>query len=111
MRAAEMLAFIGGDESAAATLKVAESHPERAVRLAACDAYLFGRSDSSEALQFLIDRVPEEDRDSIGLPRLTRETDPEEFEKAIAAYYERYPEQAPPLPTRASDIMDGDNRV
>jgi HEAT repeats len=111
MRAAEMLAYIGGEEATRATLKVAAVHPERSVRLAAADAYLFGRSDSPEALEILLEGVPDEDRDSIGLPRLTRETDMEEFQRAVFGYYERYPEQLPSVPARASVGLEGGQDV
>jgi HEAT repeat protein len=111
MHAAEMLGYIGGAEAIVATLKVAESHPVQVVRLAAADAYLFGQSDSPEALQRLRDTVPQEDRSSIGLPRLTSETDPEEFQKAVSAYYERYPDEFPPQPTKIAGDTHGDADV
>jgi hypothetical protein len=106
-RGAEMLAYIGTSEAFEATLKVAASHPDQLVRLAAADGYLFARSDSDEAANELRSMVPGEDRDLIGLPRITREIDPETFDKSVTSFYDRHPEDFPPAPQRMPSMEDG----
>ncbi|MBD0712317.1 MULTISPECIES: hypothetical protein [unclassified Streptomyces] len=97
-RAAEMLSYLDTEEAARATLRIAADHPERAVRAAAIDAHLFNHGDSAEAVQEVMAVVRPEDRQLVGLTRLKGDMDPAEFERRVNAFYERYPEERPPVP-------------
>ncbi len=97
-RATEMLSYLSSSEAAEATLEIVARHPSDFVRAAAIDAHMFNAGDSPEAAEQLHKTVREEDRWRVGLPRLTRDVDPEEFERAVLAFYEQYPQERPPAP-------------
>ncbi|MEP6697768.1 MAG: hypothetical protein ABJA34_12960 [Pseudonocardiales bacterium] len=98
-RAVEMLAFLNTDEASTATLEVAARHPKRAVRLAAIDAYLFNHGDTADAAEKLHGLVPPEDRSAVGLPRRTRDTDPQDLERMMLAQLNADGHDRPELPT------------
>jgi len=97
-RAAEMLSYLGSHEAADATLNIATRHPTAFVRAAAIDAHMFNAGDSPEAAAQLRSCVDPNDVWRVGLPRMTRDMDPEKFEKAILAFHAKYPEEQPPAP-------------
>src|SRR5436305_2100634 len=101
-RSTEMLSHLGTDDAAAATLDIAARHPLAVVRAAAIDAHMFNAGDSPEAAAQLIKCLQPHDHWRVGLPRLTRDMDPKKFEKAVLAFYEKYPEERPPIPKRHS---------
>jgi hypothetical protein len=95
-RAAEMLSYLGTEEAVEETLRIAAEHPRAGVRAAAIDAHLFNHDDSSDELNRLRSRVRAEDQPLVGVPRLTRGSDPQQFERAVRRFYEQYPDQLPP---------------
>jgi hypothetical protein len=98
-RATEMLAYLGTDDALAATLDVAARHRSAAVRAAAIDAYMYSHDDSPEAADRLRERVQPEEVKLIGLPRFTADMDRTEFDRRVAEFYERYPDERPPAPS------------
>jgi hypothetical protein len=97
-RATEMLSHLGSAEAAQATLDIAARHPSNLVRAAAIDAFMFNAGDSPAAATQLHNIVRQEDVWRIGLPRLTADVDPVEFEKSVLDFYNRYPSERPPVP-------------
>jgi hypothetical protein len=100
-RAAEMLSHLGSHRAMEATLEIAVSHPVSFVRAAAIDAHMYNAGDTPEAAAQLRGCVPEAEHYRIGLPRLTRDMDPAEFEKAVLSFYHRYPKERPRPPTQS----------
>lgn len=96
-RAVEMMVWVLKGSDDAAVLRVIRDHPERSVRMAAIDAYLFQHGDTPEAVQTLRDLVSPEDRAMVGLPRFGAHTDPETFERLTAEYEAANP-STPPMP-------------
>jgi hypothetical protein len=95
-RAAEMLSYLTTDESDRDTLRVALEHPSMSVRAAAIDAHLYNHGDDEDEIERLRSTVRSEDAPLVGVPRFTRDGDPEEFERAVEDYYRRNPEQRAP---------------
>jgi hypothetical protein len=95
-RATEMLAWISTEDAYAATRRIAVEHPDAVVRAAAVDAYMFNHGDSEEAANELRQIIEPGDEPLVGLPRLTRDTDREEFERRVLDFYDRYPNERPP---------------
>lgn len=95
-RAAEMLAYLASDDADSRTLRIAEAHPEPAVRAAAVDAYLFNHGDTEDALRRVQAVVRADDASRVGVPRFTRDIDPDEFAAAVEEFYRRHPDQLPP---------------
>lgn len=102
-RAAEMLSYLGTDEAAKATVRIAREHPILAVRAAAIDAHLFNHDDAREVADELRNLVRLSDRALVGLPRKIRNTDAEAFERAVLEWYERNPKHRPPKPRHNGD--------
>lgn len=98
-RAVEMMVWVLQGRDEAAVLRVIRDHPQRSVRMAAIDAYLFQHGDSPEAVQTLRDLVSPDDRAMVGLPRFGADTDPETFERLTAEYEAANP-STPPIPQR-----------
>lgn len=92
-RAVEMLAYLGTSEAVEATLRVAADHPAPTVRAAAIDAHLFNHDDDPEETERVRGSVRSHDAPLVGLPRFTRDTNPREFDRAIADFYARYPDR------------------
>lgn len=101
-RAVEMLAYLGTSESDEETLRVAAEHPTASVRAAAIDAHLYNHDDSSEESDRLRGRLRSSDAHRVGLPRFTREGDPEAFDRAMADFYTRHPDRRPRLEREAT---------
>jgi len=100
-RAAEMLSYIGSPEATEATLDIAARHSMPFVRAAAIDSHMYNAGDTSEAADQLRACVAPDDHFRIGLPRLTRDMDPAEFERAVVAFYQRHPEERPRQPSQS----------
>lgn len=94
-RAAEMLSYLGTATAKRATLEVAGKHHSSAVRFAAIDAHLYNHEDSPETADQLRQVVRPEDVKMVGLPRFSKDMDTSEFDARVAAFYGRYPEDAP----------------
>lgn len=92
-RAAEMLSYLATEEAVDETLRIVAEHPRAGVRAAAIDAHLFNHDDSAEEMVRLRGRVRAEDVPFVGVPRFTRDSDPQQFERAVLEFYERHPEQ------------------
>jgi hypothetical protein len=104
-RAVEMLSYLDTPESRRATLRLAAEHPLRAVRAAAIDAHLYNSGDAPEAIRELLESVSADDATLVGLPRLIGGIDHAEFDRRVASFYARHPEEVAPLPERARDAM------
>jgi hypothetical protein len=99
-RAVEMLTYIATSRAIEGAARVIREHPEADVRRAAIDAYLFNHEDSPEATRSVMALARDEDRDWVGIPRRTRDTDPEEFRERVARLTERPPQpELVPRPT------------
>ena len=109
-RAAEMLSYIATSRAIEGTVRVIREHPEADVRRAAIDAYLFNHDDSSEAAQAVTALARDEDRDWVGIPRRTLDSNPEEFRERVARLTERPPKpETVPRPTPRPDSPKRDH--
>lgn len=97
-RAVEMLAHLRTREALDAVLHFTAAHPSRPVRLAAIDSFLFSQGDSSEAMERARAAVRPGELKFVGLPRRSRDTDPDEFQARVADFYKRNPSEVPPRP-------------
>jgi hypothetical protein len=104
-RAVEMLSYLRTTEADEATLRVAAEHPSPGVRAAAIDAHLYNHDDDPAEASRMREHVRDADVPLVGLPRFTRNSTREDFERAVDAYYERYPTQRAPRPNLPS--IDG----
>jgi hypothetical protein len=100
-RAVEMLAYLGTSQAVEESLRVAADHPTPSVRAAAIDAHLYNHDDSQQEMDRLRGRVRSSDAALVGLPRFTRDANPEAFDRAITELYDRYPDRRPPLERNA----------
>lgn len=99
-RAVEMLTYIATSRAIEGAVRVIREHPEADVRRAAIDAYLFNHDDSAEATRSVSALARDEDRDWVGIPRRTPDTNPEEFRERVARLTERPPKpENVPRPT------------
>ncbi len=110
-RAAEMLSYIGTRLAMQATRDVVQRHPSQEVRIAAIDAYLFQLHDSDDAKSELQRITQPDERKMIGLPRRTRDMDVKEFDARLNAFYERYPEERPPVPVQSVPDPERNRKV
>ena len=94
-RAAEMLVWVLQGKKDDVVLRIIREHPSRAVRMAAVDAYLFQRGDSTAVMDFLRGQVAVDDLSMIGLPRFGAETDPKTFERLTKEHDAAHPTHAP----------------
>ena len=101
-RAVEMLAYLGTSDAVEQTLSVAADHPTASVRVAAIDAHLFNHDDSAEEMDRLRGQLRSSEAHLVGLPRFTREANPEAFDRAITEFYAQHPERRAPLERDAS---------
>lgn len=97
-RAAEMLAHLRTPEALAATLNAAAVHSSPAVRRAALDAYVYNHDDSPEAHDRARAAALPHEAKLVGLPRRTRDMDPEDFNRRVLAFYQQHPSEVPPRP-------------
>jgi hypothetical protein len=97
-RAAEMLAFIRTPAALDKVLVVASEHKSRTVRLAALDGFIFNHDDSPEALDKARTAARPGEAKFVGLARRERDFNPREFDSKVRAFYQRYPEEQPPIP-------------
>lgn len=107
-RAVEMLAYIGTSDAFASTRDVISKHPGAEVRIAAIDAYLFDHNDSAEAKAELLRLARPDEAKLIGIPRRTRDMNVKEFDSRVQAFYERYPEEQPPVPAQSQSHGQND---
>ncbi len=97
-RAVEMLAWLRTSEALEAVLGFARYHESRVVRLAALDAYTFNHEDSPDAIARARASARRDEAKLVGLPRFSRDSDPAEFARSVAAFYEQHPEERPRAP-------------
>jgi hypothetical protein len=97
-RAVEMLAWLRTSEALEAVLGFARYHESRVVRLAALDAYTYNHADSPDAIARARASARRDEAPLVGLPRFTRDSNPAEFARSVAAFYEQYPEERPRPP-------------
>jgi hypothetical protein len=90
-RAVEMLTYIGTARAIEGAVRVIREHPEADVRRAAIDAYIYNHGDSPEAIREVSAFVCAEDREWIGIPRRTLETDEDDLRERIARLTEPAP--------------------
>jgi hypothetical protein len=103
-RAVEMLTYIATSRAIEGAVRVIRQHPEAEVRRAAIDAYLFNHDDSPEATRSVTALARDEDREWVGIPRRTPDTNPEEFRERVARLTERPPKpEQVPRPTPPAD--------
>jgi hypothetical protein len=79
-------------------LSFASTHDSPTVRLAALDAYTYNHDDSPDAIERARAAALPQEAKFIGLPRRTRDSDPEQLAASVAAFYDQYPEERPPKP-------------
>jgi hypothetical protein len=101
-RAVEMLAYLGTSEAVEEVVRVAADHPTASVRAAAIDAHLYNHGDAPEEMDRLRGRLRSSDTHLVGLPRFTREANPEAFDRAITDFYTDHPDRRPRLERDAS---------
>lgn len=101
-RAVEMLSYLATEEADRLTMRVALEHPSPAVRAAAIDAHLYNHGDSAEEADRLRSVVRSGDVVLVGVPRFTRDTDPEDLARSVREFYDRHPSE------RAEDPRHGD---
>jgi hypothetical protein len=101
-RAVEMLSYLATQEADRLTLRVALEHSSPAVRAAAIDAHLYNHGDSVEEADRLRSLVRSEDVVLVGVPRFTRDADPEELARSVREFYDRHPSE------RADDPRHGE---
>jgi hypothetical protein len=97
-RAVEMLAYIGTNDALAGTRDAISKHADAEVRISAMDAYLFNHNDSEESKAELRRIARPDEAKLIGIPRRTRDMDVKAFDVRVQTFYERYPEERPPVP-------------
>ena len=101
-RAVEMLAYLGTSEAVEEALRVAADHPTASVRAAAIDSHLYNHDDSAEEMDRLRGQLRSSEAHLVGLPRFTREANPEAFDRAITEFYAQHPDRRAPLERDAS---------
>ena len=94
-RAVEMLAYLGTSEAVEEALRVAADHPTPSVRAAAIDAHLYNHDDATDEIDRLRGRLRSSDAHLVGLPRFTRDANPQAFDRAITDFYVRHPDRRP----------------
>lgn len=100
--AVSMIAYINTPAAKVVVLKTIGDHASRTVRLSAMNAYLYNNGDSAEAIAAARQRARPEEVKFVGLPRLSSDTDPKDFEARMARFYTEHPEERPPQLKRVS---------
>jgi hypothetical protein len=103
-RAAEMLVWVLKGKQDDLVLRMIRDHPQRVVRAAAIDSYLFQRGDTPGAIDFLRSQVSQSDHELIGLPRFGADTDRETFDRLTKEYELAHKSEAPRPQKRESII-------
>ena len=106
-RAAEMLVWVDQGRRRDVVDRILREHPQGQVRLATVDALAYSLADDPAALESLRERVREEDRWAVGLPRRTADMDVEAFDAAVQRHQDRYGAGVQ-LPTRQDAHTDRD---
>ncbi len=106
-RAAEMLVWVDQGRRRDLVDRILHEHPQGQVRLATVDALAYSLADDPTALESLRERVREEDRWAVGIPRRTADMDAEAFDAAVERRQERYGAGVQ-LPTRQDARPDRD---
>ena len=110
-RAAEMLVWVDQGRNPDAITRILTEHPHLQVRLSTIDAVAYSFNDESAALDSLRERVREDDRWAVGLPRRTSDMDAKYFDAAVRRHQEQYNPAVPMPPVRQEqDEEDHDVR-
>lgn len=97
-RSVAMIAHLSSRDATAVVLTTISEHPSRTVRLSAIDAYLYNAGDSPEAVAIAKQRAKPDEVKFVGLPRLSSDTNRQDFEARLTRFYTEHPEeQAGPL--------------
>lgn len=118
-KAVQGLAYLGDDAATAIVLEAARSHPSRAVRSTAAEAFMFNAANKDDARKKLEDTLRAEDKVFLDTVSKGAMRNQEEFNKQLAEFYQRHPNEqfAPPGepqgPERADEpVTDKDeNRI
>lgn len=92
-KAVEGLAYLGDETADKLVLKAAAGHPSRAVRSAAVRAYLYNAENPQAAREKLRDILKEDDLIFLDTISKGAMSSPEEFNKRLAEFYARHPDQ------------------
>jgi hypothetical protein len=112
-RAAEMLTHIGSARAFEGAVRVMQEHSEAVVRRAAIDAYLYNHGDTAEAVRKARRLARDEDKEWVGIPRRTLDTNPDEMRERVARLIRvaptpaRVPRQDPPAYVEPRNHVSG----
>jgi hypothetical protein len=101
-RAAAMISHLNSRAATAVVLNAINEHPSRTVRLSAIDAYLYNAGDSPEAIATAKQRARPDEVKFVGLPRLSSDTNRQDFEARLMRFYAEYPDEQAPQPIRVT---------
>ena len=99
-RAVAGLAFLGAASADAEVLRAAGSHPSRAVRAEAIEAFLYNHPGDAAARARLEGAIRDADRVFLDRPRHEAGAPPEVFDRQLEAYLRAHPELVPPRPIK-----------
>jgi hypothetical protein len=103
-RAVSMISSLNSRAATAVVLNAIQEHPSRTVRLSAIDACLYNHGDSSEAIVTAKRRARQDDVKFVGLPRLSSDTNRQDFEARLTRFYTEHPEEQAPQLVRAAAV-------
>ncbi|MDR5796470.1 hypothetical protein QCE49_24090 [Caballeronia sp. LZ008] len=92
-----------------ATLEVVAEHPLKPVRVEAASSYLWNAGNTDKARRRLSQYLREDERLLVHRPVRVDGMSPNEFNRQLAVYAERYPELKAPEPTRAHRAIEGEH--
>jgi hypothetical protein len=101
-RAVAMISHLNSRAATAVVLNAINEHPSRTVRLSAIDAYLYNSGDSPEAIATAKRRAKPDEVKFVGLPRLSPDTNRQDFEARLTRFYTEHPEEQAPQLVRAT---------
>lgn len=100
-RAVSMISHLNSQAATAVVLNAIREHPSRTVRMSAIDAYLYNAGDSPEAIATAKRQAKPDEVKFVGLPRLSPDTNRQDFEERLTRFYSEHPEEQPPQLVRA----------
>jgi hypothetical protein len=101
-RAVSMISHLNSRAATAVVLNAINEHPSRTVRLSAIDAYLYNAGDSPEAIATAKRQAKPDEVKFVGLPRLSPDTNRQDFEARLTRFYTEHPEELPPQLVRVT---------
>lgn len=97
--AANMISYINTDAANEIVLATMQTHPSRAVRLSAANAYLYNHNDSTEAMAEAARYVRQSESKLLGMARLDGQSSRQAFDEKVAAFYRDHPEEVAQVPS------------